>query len=125
MLGFNITGEECVVLVRAGGEYLPATCLPLDPALAAYVSTMNLELVHLQVCADPNPNPNPNPNLNISLILNLTLPCVSLKAPLYADLHFNPKVDALRGVLALNMHQTHPLGFKLDMHLEHASDAQC
>jgi len=49
VLGFNITGEECVVLVRAGGEYLPATCLPLDPALAAYVSTMNLELVHLQV----------------------------------------------------------------------------
>ena len=49
MLGFNITGEECVVLVRAGGEYLPAACLPLDPALAAYVSTMNLELVHLQV----------------------------------------------------------------------------
>ena len=50
VLGSNITGEECVVLVRAGGEYLPATCLPLDPALAAYVATMNLELVHLQVC---------------------------------------------------------------------------
>ena len=50
VLGFNITGEECVVLVRAGGEYLPATCLPLDPVLAAYVSAMGLELVHLQVC---------------------------------------------------------------------------
>ncbi len=51
VLGFNVTGEECVVLVRAGGEYLPATCLPLDPALAAYVASMGLELVHLQVRA--------------------------------------------------------------------------
>ena len=62
VLGFNITGEECVVLVRAGGEYLPATCLPLDPALAAYVSTMNLELVHLQVNADPNFDLSTNPD---------------------------------------------------------------
>ena len=51
VLGFNVTGEECVVLVRAGGEYLPATCLPLDPALAAYVASMGLELVHLQAWA--------------------------------------------------------------------------
>ena len=55
MLGSNINGEDCVPLVRAGGEYLPIAALPLEPALAGAVAAMGLELMHVQLPPELEP----------------------------------------------------------------------
>ena len=55
MLGCGISGEECEVLLRAGGQYLPARCLPLDEGLASHVGGMGLELLRVELPPDLEP----------------------------------------------------------------------
>lgn len=55
MQGSGISGKECRLLVRAGGKYLPARCLALDPAVAARASAMGLELASLELPPELEP----------------------------------------------------------------------
>ena len=49
VLGCGIGSEGCEVLVRAGGQYLPVRCLPLEGGPPSRVTGMGCELLRVEL----------------------------------------------------------------------------